>query len=363
MSLFHAAADAYDRAVGKATAQQMAPARPVRVVDTASAPAFAERVFDPTRLTPLVLISTSRSHGDRPLIDPGQLQEQVGEIAEIAVTADDAASWVLSRRLGRLSAWGGAVRVYRPDATEGDPFERHPLVRVEPRQRRAALAQITAHVRAAAGLPAIAPLPALPRPAALPKQDGGAGRDVELDRLHVQLADRERLLREKDATIAELRQQVRKLTKQLRAAQKTGETDTVVYADPERQFRYEVEQHWLRTVAEPERGAHPLAAYQLGRDWLASLETIELVGRHKILDVVVEVLTGRVVDSTARRVRRMRSSDGGGSSPRVREDGAVAWRCDIKHGTASAPRLMWWKLPEGVIELGRVAAHDDMQLR
>ncbi len=346
---------------------QPPPVSPGWAVDAAAAHAFAERVFDPVRLPPLVLVSTSRARGDRPLIDVAELHEQVGEIVQIAVMADDAASWALSKLLGRLGAWGGAVRVYRPDAKPTDPFERHPLVRVDPRRPRLALAQITAQVRAAADLPASVPAPliALPAPAAPPEQGREVRRDAELDHLAADLADRERLLREKDATIAELRQQVRKLTKKLRAAgNDAGEPETVVvYADAERQFRWEVEQHWLTTVPEAERDARPLADYQLGRDWLASLEAIELVGRRKIMDVVVEVLTGRVVDSTGRRLRRMRSRDGGGSSPRVREDGAVAWRCDIKHGTASAPRLMWWKLPDGVIELGRVAAHDDMHLR
>lgn len=59
----------------------------------------------------------------------------------------------------------------------------------------------------------------------------------------------------------------------------------------------------------------------------------------------------------------MRSSDGGGTAVRIRADGAVAWRCDIKRGTVSAPRLMYWRHPDGVIELGRVATHDDMMLR
>lgn len=190
----------------------------------------------------------------------------------------------------------------------------------------------------------------------------GARREVELTRLAAQLADRDRLLREKDETIAELRRQVQKLSKQLRAGREAGEPETVVvYADPERQFCWEVEQRWLTTVPETEREERPLAGYRLGRDWLASLEAIELVDRSKILDVVVEVLTGRVVDSAARRIRRMRSGDGSG--PRIRDDGAVASRCDFKQRAASAPRLMWWKLPDNIIELGRVAAHDDMQLR
>ncbi|MGD9486060.1 hypothetical protein WDH52_22910 [Streptomyces sp. TRM70308] len=349
-----------------------APAAEVWVVDAAGAEAFAGRVVEASRILPLVLVSTSRRHDERPLVDPTRLAEETAGLADVAVMTDDAASWALSDRLGRFSAWGGAVRIFLPDATEADPWERHPLVRVDAHRPAAALAQVAARVRAAAGLPATAPAPltVLPAPSTAPQAPGPApGRDqtqreAELTRLTSQLADRDRLLREKDDTIAELRRQVQKMAKQLRAGREAGQPEpTAVYADPERQFRHEVEQRWLTAVPETEREERPLAAYRLGRDWLASLEAIELVDRSKILDVVVEVLTGRIVDNTARRVRRMRAGDGGGSGPRVRDDGAVAWRCDIKQRAASAPRLMWWRLPGNAIELGRVAAHDDIQLR
>ncbi|MFD5648220.1 hypothetical protein [Streptomyces sp. NPDC127039] len=341
------------------------------VVDAATAVAFVERVFDPARIRPLVLVSTSHRVGDRPLLDADALREQAGELAEIAVMADDAASWTLSKHLDKLSAWGGAVRVYLPDATRADPWQRHPLIQVAPARPRVALGQITAHLRSAADMPARtpAPLTVVPAPGAedeSARQDRGDAvrREAELDRFAAHLADRERLLREKDAVIADLRQQVRKLTKQLRTARESAGPELVaVYADPARQFCHEVEQRWLTTVSEAEREQRPLAPYRLGRDWMSSLEAIELVDRSKILDVVVEVLTGRVVDNVARRVRRMRSSDGGGTAPRVRDDGAKAWRCDIKQRAASAPRLMWWRLPDNIVELGRVAAHDDMQLR
>jgi hypothetical protein len=175
------------------------------------------------------------------------------------------------------------------------------------------------------------------------------------------LDERERLLRDKDQTIADLRRQVQKLTKKLRAMSEP--LPPTVYTDPERQFRWEVEQHWLTTVSEHDRAQWPLAPYLIGRDWLVSLQKLELAGRRKVLDVVVEVLSGRVVDNSARRLRRLRSADQGGAGPRIRQDGAVGWRCNIKYNSASAPQMMWWKLPDNTIELGRVAAHDDMLLR
>jgi hypothetical protein len=62
----------------------------------------------------------------------GVLREQAGELAEITVMADDAADWALSNRLDRLSAWGGAVRVYLPDAGRTDRWQDRPLIEVDP---------------------------------------------------------------------------------------------------------------------------------------------------------------------------------------------------------------------------------------
>jgi hypothetical protein len=345
---------------------------PVRQVHVDGAAAFAERVFDPARLQPLVLVSTSRPHGDSPLISPDALHAQLDGAVEVAVTTGSAASRALSEHLPQFNTWGGAVRLYLPDASPRDPWQRHPLFQVDPRHPDQDLQYIVARVRAAAGLHPATPEASSTVPAvrAAPEtvldthEYVGAGdeRGAELTRLAGQVADKERRLREQTETIADLRQQLQKLGKKLRAADRDNDLPPVpqVYDDPERQFRYEIEQHWLWTVQETDRDEYPLTDYQLGRDWLAALEVIELVDRRKILDVVVEVLTGRAVGSTARRPRRMRIA---GSAPRTRADGAIAWRCDIKQGSASAPRLMYWKLPDNTVELGRVAAHDDMQLR
>lgn len=100
--------------------------------DTTAVAAFVERVFDASCLRPLVLVSTSHSAHDRPLFDVDVLREQAEELAEIVVMADDAAGCALSNRLDRLSVWGGAVRVYLPDAGRTDPWQWHPLIRVDP---------------------------------------------------------------------------------------------------------------------------------------------------------------------------------------------------------------------------------------
>ncbi|MGW7312271.1 hypothetical protein [Streptomyces sp. NPDC054865] len=184
-------------------------------------------------------------------------------------------------------------------------------------------------------------------------------------RLRNLLDEKDQALQNGQRTLSELRQEIRRLTKQLKVVQGRAEIDApAVYADPERQFRYEVEQHWLRLIAEPDRPNHQLATYVLGPDWLESLEAIALIDRRRIIDVTVEVLTGRAASVSGRQVHRMRARSERGGMPLVRPaDQAVAMRCHLRNQTAAAPRLMWWKLPDHSVELGRVAQHDDTQLR
>ncbi|MFC7220876.1 hypothetical protein ACFQLX_22345 [Streptomyces polyrhachis] len=122
-------------------------------VEEVQAEMFAQRVFDPSRSRPLILVSTSRHAGGRPLLDTDDLRERAGDLAQVAVIADDAASWALSKHLDHLSAYGGAVRLYRPGARPGDPWHHHPLVKVEAARPQIALGQISAHLRLAAGRP------------------------------------------------------------------------------------------------------------------------------------------------------------------------------------------------------------------
>jgi hypothetical protein len=136
-----------------------------------------------------------------------------------------------------------------------------------------------------------------------------------------------------------------------------------VYADPCAQFRYDVEQHWLRAVPESERQKHVLADYDIGPDFLDSVTALQVVDRDVVLAAAVDVLTGQVSVKNGRRAHRQRVGRGGGTAPLVRADGAVGWRCDIRSATPAAPRLLWWALPDGRVELAKAAVHDDQTMR
>lgn len=79
--------------------------------------------------------------------------------------------------------------------------------------------------------------------------------------------------------------------------------------------------------------------------------------------VCVDVLTGRAARTAGHAAHPLRAGTEGASSPVIREDGAMAWRCAIQRNSPAAARLTWWELTIGVVELSRVGHHDDYKPR
>jgi hypothetical protein len=131
------------------------------------------------------------------------------------------------------------------------------------------------------------------------------------------------------------------------------------FLDPEEQFRFEVQNAWARRIPAAEKAARPLAEYQVGPEFLASVEAITGVSRDKIVDVVVELATGLAFELSGREVHQLRTDESGGAPQMVRPDGATAWRVALQRDAPQARRLHYWQRPGGTIELSRVAVHDD----
>lgn len=127
----------------------------------------------------------------------------------------------------------------------------------------------------------------------------------------------------------------------------------VVYSDPEKQFRWEVEYEWLTATPEDERQS--LRGYALSQGFLESLEA-PIVPRRKAIQVVLDVLTRQVWER--RKCHQFNDAARGGTQ-RTRSDGAVAWRAYVKAESPGAPRLTWWELPDGTVDLEHVGHHDD----
>jgi hypothetical protein len=79
----------------------------------------------------------------------------------------------------------------------------------------------------------------------------------------------------------------------------------------------------------------------------------------KAVRAIVDIVTGREAAARQNRVHNLRESDSPSASQRTRPDGSKAWRANIEDNTPQARRLHYWKDTTGLIELAKVAKHDD----
>jgi hypothetical protein len=193
----------------------------------------------------------------------------------------------------------------------------------------------------------------------------------ERDRLHDQLRrreGRERKLKHEleQAKSARRRaeQATRAIRKELAAIDDTarvGAGDDALFGDPEEQFRFEVDLAWARLIPPSDKPNRPRGPWRIGPDFLDTLDTVQGIERAKVVEVIVEVITGLVAGIAGRELHQLREGTGGNTRQRVRADGAKAWRVSLQSHTPSARRLHYWQLPDGAIELSSVRLHDDFE--
>ena len=132
------------------------------------------------------------------------------------------------------------------------------------------------------------------------------------------------------------------------------------FLDPALQWRHEVYLAWVDRIPASDKARRPLPSdWSVGPQFLDSLEELEGITRAKVLDVVVEVLTGLAKEVPGRDLHRLRVAESGSAPFVTRDDGATCWRTALQRETPGARRLHYWELPGGKIELSRVVAHDD----
>ncbi|WP_274036368.1 hypothetical protein [Streptomyces sp. MMBL 11-1] len=328
----------------------------VRCVSPDQIPHLVDEIFDSSRIRPLVIVTTSHRNADLPLIQMSDLAKSLLGRADVALLSGPAAAWAMDARLPeKWRTFGGSVRIFFTDASEADPDQRHPLVYVSPGREAEAIRYITTKIHSV--------------PSVWTRDSGGS---PVVSAPNGQLAkENQKLVTQLNATkqeLADARRDKRELQARVARLTSTG-TDVLsalppsVYDDAEKQLRYEIGQVWLWRYPEAERAAWPLRPYRLGPDWLACFADIRPAQRRDILDIVTDVLTGRAAEVAGRQVRPHRTRADGSAPQRVREDGATAWRCNIKSNSPAAPRMTWWKLRDGSLELGRISIHDDTRLR
>ncbi|MEH0110785.1 hypothetical protein V6N00_13825 [Tersicoccus sp. MR15.9] len=179
----------------------------------------------------------------------------------------------------------------------------------------------------------------------------------------VREADRaDRVGRENDRLRAELRAERAKATAARRASRSADAAPTgPAFTDPQHQFRHEVYLAWVDRFPAAAKDEHPMAGFDLGERFLPDLEALQGIDRSKVVDVVVEILTGLADRLPGREMHRLRGGVAG--APTI-EDPVLgtAWRVSLQVKTASARRLHFWRGYDGHITLATVGVHDDLEI-
>ncbi len=194
-----------------------------------------------------------------------------------------------------------------------------------------------------------------------------AGLDTERTLLTARLRELEGRVRRSDHELERLRARVRQESGSRQRAQQAlrqagsavPDTDTPLFSDEEEQFRYEVYMTWAERIPAGEKGDRPLPDYAIGPAFLQSLGQTEGVERRKVVDAVMQVVTGLAEQVPGREMHQLRTGSGGSDPPVTREsDGATCWRVSLQVNTPQARRLHFWRTYRQV-ELSRVVQHDD----
>ena len=231
----------------------------------------------------------------------------------------------------------------------------------------------------------VLPLPSSPSPSVATCRtavaSSGASLQAEDETLYSLTIERDALLQDLQRERETNRQTKRELTLLRTAARKESRrseslqvrlnaaeselgravNDGVLFSDPIRQLSFEIDLAWARRVPAEQKDDRPLAAWTVGPNFFASWADVEGVSRAKVVEVIVEVLTGRVYELAGREAHQLRTGMGGDDPPRSREDGATCWRVSLQVQTPSARRLHYWHLNDGRIELASIRLHDDMR--
>jgi hypothetical protein len=136
---------------------------------------------------------------------------------------------------------------------------------------------------------------------------------------------------------------------------------SALFLEAEEQLRYDILVAWAERIPASDKPNRQMAPYAIGPEFLQSLDELEGVDRGKVVDVIVDVLTGLAADLPGREMHALRTSSTGGAHPVVRADGATCWRVALQINTPQARRMHFWRLRDGTIELSRVGLHDEFR--
>lgn len=190
----------------------------------------------------------------------------------------------------------------------------------------------------------------------------------EISRLVVELREQQREVTEFRRREQQAKKQLREANNQIarlrkgspdgRDALATFEAYSRQFENPVDRLRFEIDGAWARRFP---GGDRPMGPWSVGPHFFRSWNDIEGISRGKVVDVLVEVLTGLDAELPSRELHQLRSGDRGNDPVVTRADGATAWRVSLQVRTPSARRLHYWRLPDGSIEFASVRLHDDFR--
>jgi hypothetical protein len=188
------------------------------------------------------------------------------------------------------------------------------------------------------------------------------------DELRASIAERAALIllrQDQERQVARLEHDLQVQRAQLRKARRptsTAPRANPEFADPEQAFRYAVLTAWASRIPVGEQPTVPLPEYDVGPNFLNSLNEVPGVAMDKVAGVAVEILTGRAPDVAGRELHQLRESLSG-NAPYIRRptDDATCWRAALQVNTSQARRIHYWVLPGGRVEFSRVVLHDDFR--
>jgi hypothetical protein len=216
-------------------------------------------------------------------------------------------------------------------------------------------------------MPSPAELPAV-GPTSDPAHDAMRAERDALTRVVSQLeAQRDRSVRRHEQSKQRLRRESQRAARlaaerdDLRQRLTTAAHDGDLFDTREGQFGFEVELAWARRIPKAEKASRPMVSYTIGPGFFPSWDCVDGVERSKVVDVVVEVLTGIADEQPGRQVHQLRQGPGGNDPFVTRQGGETCWRASLQVNTPSARRLHYWRRSNGSIELSAVRLHDDFR--
>jgi hypothetical protein len=120
-------------------------------------------------------------------------------------------------------------------------------------------------------------------------------------------------------------------------------------------------EEWLGALTASERCAHPLGAYVLTPELLATIERQAELSQARLAWVCAMVACGLAPE--LEEIAPDPLLDGEGSLQLERADGAKGWRCGLERNAKHAVRLHYWTRPDGTVEFAGVDHSEELATR